>query len=97
VRARNLADGTTRFLIDPQDHITARRDGRARRLEVVGFYHSHPRSAAYPSETDLAEAVYPGAVHLIAGMTDMGPELKLFTWDDGLVQEVPMAIVPEYG
>jgi proteasome lid subunit RPN8/RPN11 len=97
VRARNLAEGTTRFLIDPQDHITARRDGRARRLEVVGFYHSHPRSAAYPSETDLAEAVYPGAVHLIAGMTDMGPELKLFTWDDGLVQEVPMAIVPEYG
>ena len=26
--------------------------------DVVGFYHSHPHSAAVPSETDLAEATY---------------------------------------
>ena len=95
VRARNLAGGTTRFVIDPQDHITARRHGRSRQLEVVGFYHSHPRSAPYPSETDLAESDYPGAVHLIAGVSDTGQELRLYTWDDGSVEEVPLAIVPE--
>jgi [CysO sulfur-carrier protein]-S-L-cysteine hydrolase len=95
VRARNLAEGTTRFLLDPRDHVAALRDARARHLEIVGFYHSHPRSAAYPSETDLAESAYPGVIHLIAGQTPAGPELRLFTWDgDGRVEELPLHVTP---
>ena len=58
VRAANLADNPSRFLIDPKDHIRARREARARGLDVVGFYHSHPHSDARPSPTDLAEASY---------------------------------------
>src|SRR6478736_10372981 len=59
-RARNTAsDPTRRFEIDPQDHIDARREARGRGLAVLGFYHSHPRSPAVPSPTDLAEASYP--------------------------------------
>ncbi len=69
LRARNLADDPDRrFLLDPVDHIAARRTARARRLEVVGFYHSHPRSEALPSATDHAEASYPEAVSLIVGV-----------------------------
>lgn len=93
VRARNMAEGTTRFLIDPQDHIRALREARRDGLELVGFYHSHPRSAAYPSETDLAESVYPGAVHLIAGSVGGQPELRLFSLDDGVVTELTLAVL----
>ncbi len=79
LRGANLAPGTTRFLLDPKDHLRAIREGRASQLDVVGFYHSHPHSRAYPSPTDLSEAVYPDAVHLIVGIGDAGQEAKLFS------------------
>jgi proteasome lid subunit RPN8/RPN11 len=61
IPARNMAGavrGTnpaTTYVLDPGDHITARREARQRGLTVVGFYHSHPSSRAWPSPTDIAE------------------------------------------
>jgi proteasome lid subunit RPN8/RPN11 len=87
-RALNLAEGTTRFLLDPRDHIRAMREARARQMDVIGFYHSHPRSRAYPSETDVAECGYAGALHLIAGEGESGREMRLFVIDGGSVEEL---------
>ena len=93
-RARNVATSTeTRFLIDPKDHIDARRDGRARGLDVVGFYHSHPRSGAVPSPTDVAEAAYPGALHVIIGLGADPPEVRAFEFDEGNFRERPLVTV----
>ncbi len=79
VPARNVADDPRRrYLIDPQDHIAARRDARTRGLEVVGFYHSHPRSAAAPSETDLAEATYPDHLYAIVSLAAEPPDVRFF-------------------
>ena len=77
-RARNLATDQNRFLIDPQDHFAARREARARGLDVIGFYHSHPRSAALPSPTDLAEASYPDHLYLIVGLAGEQPDVRLY-------------------
>lgn len=93
VRARNLADGTTRFQLDPLDHIRAMRDSRLRGLDVVGFYHSHPRSRAYPSETDVAECGYFGVMHLIAGVGESGAELRLFTIHGETITELPYEVL----
>src|SRR5438105_1085350 len=69
VRTRNIADEpVSRFVIDPKDHIDGRRDARRRGLDVVGFYHSHPRSPARPSETDRAEASYSDYLYLIVSL-----------------------------
>jgi proteasome lid subunit RPN8/RPN11 len=79
VRARNIADHpSTRFLVDPRDHLAALREARGRGLDVVGFYHSHPRSAAHPSPTDLAEASYPDLLTAIAGLGVDPPDVRLF-------------------
>jgi len=78
VPARNIADRPTRFEIDPKDHLDARRTARSRGLDVVGFYHSHPHSAASPSATDLAEAYYPDLVHLIVSLVTDPPDTRLF-------------------
>jgi desampylase len=94
VRARNAAaPAATRFLIDPKDHIDARRDGRTRGLDVVGFYHSHPRSGAAPSDTDLAEAAYPGSVYVIVGLGADPPEVRVFGFDNGNFRERPLVTV----
>ena len=83
-RARNTAsDPTRRFEIDPQDHIDARRDARGRGLAVLGFYHSHPRSQAVPSPTDLAEASYPDHLYLIVSLAAPKPDVGLFRLEGG--------------
>ena len=93
VRARNVAESSSRFLIDPKSHIDARRGARGRGLDVVGFYHSHPHSHASPSPTDLAEAAYPECVQLIVGFVEDRPELRLFMYASGQPAELSLEIL----
>ena len=90
-RAKNLAEQPTRYLIDPQDHIIARKSARAQDLAVVGFYHSHPHSAAEPSPTDLGEWTYDDAVQLIVSLRDTAqPQARLFAKSGEAVRELPL-------
>ena len=83
-RTTNIASNRyARFLIDPKQHIDIRRDARARGVEVVGFYHSHPRSPALPSTSDLAEATYPGHLYLIVSLAAPPPAVSIYRLDDG--------------
>jgi [CysO sulfur-carrier protein]-S-L-cysteine hydrolase len=90
IQAKNLAASPTRFLIDPRDHINARRTARTRGLDVIGFYHSHPHSPAWPSPTDLAEAAYPDAVYLIVSLAGAAAEARLFRIGPVGATELPL-------
>lgn len=46
-----------RVLILPTDVLKAERYARGKRLDVVGYYHSHPDDAAQPSLYDLDHAL----------------------------------------
>jgi len=85
IGTENLADAVDRFLIDPKGHIDARRAGRARGLDVVGFYHSHPGAPAVPSSVDLAEASYPSHFYLIVSLLDTQPDARLYWLESGRV------------
>jgi proteasome lid subunit RPN8/RPN11 len=94
VRARNVADDRTiRFLIDPADHFSARRAARARGLEVTGFYHSHPGTAAEPSARDLAEFSYAGHLYGIVSLRVEPAEVRLFRFDAGNFHRVSFVTV----
>jgi len=86
--AHNVAASPTRYLIDPVDHIEGRREARRRGLDVVGFYHSHPRSPALPSDRDRNEAGYPDYLYLIVGLHQDPPDVRLFALRDGNFREV---------
>jgi proteasome lid subunit RPN8/RPN11 len=45
-----------RFLIPPEAVRQAEQHARTRKLEILGFYHSHPNAPARPSEFDLDHA-----------------------------------------
>lgn len=45
-----------RFLIDPLDQLRVEKEARARGLEVLGYYHSHPDHPARPSAYDREHA-----------------------------------------
>jgi proteasome lid subunit RPN8/RPN11 len=82
---------TARFAIAPDEVLGAHREAAARRLEVVGFYHSHPGGGAAPSQVDRAHA-WPGYRYLIVGWSDGEPG-ELRAWivapaGDGFVEEL---------
>ena len=62
---------------------------------LLAVFHSHPRSAAVPSPTDVREARYE-AVHLIATLADPGGDaadaLRGWIVKDGAVSEVAIRI-----
>ena len=92
VRALNLSESPSRFLINPQDHIRARRDARAAGLDVVGFYHSHPRSEPMPSATDLAEASYPGYLYLIVGLVGGDADVRLYRFRGNTFERMELVL-----
>jgi [CysO sulfur-carrier protein]-S-L-cysteine hydrolase len=62
-------------------------------LDLVGIYHSHTRSPAYPSSTDVSLAYYPEAVYLIVSLADMEkPDLRGFRIQDGKVTEIDLEL-----
>jgi proteasome lid subunit RPN8/RPN11 len=92
VPANNLSPDPNRFLLDPKTHIAAERDARGRGLAVVGFYHSHPHSAAQPSPTDIAESSYAEAVHVIVSLAHAEPSLGVFQIGCNGVRSVPYEV-----
>jgi [CysO sulfur-carrier protein]-S-L-cysteine hydrolase len=62
-------------------------------LDLVAIYHSHTRSAAYPSNTDVSLAYYPDAVYLIVSLADPDTaDLRGFSIKDGKVTEMELDI-----
>ena len=82
----------------PEDLFAAQREMRERGEELLGIYHSHPRSARpAPSETDVRLAYYPQAVYFIVGFDNAQPVMRAFRISEReeLWHEVEYAITGE--
>jgi proteasome lid subunit RPN8/RPN11 len=55
--AMDEAEQHNRVLILPKDVLRAERYAREKKLDVIGYYHSHPDDAAVPSQFDLDHAL----------------------------------------
>ena len=55
--AREDSEQYHRFLITPEDMLRAEQTARASKLDVIGFYHSHPDHPAIPSGYDKDHAL----------------------------------------
>lgn len=57
----------------------------------VAIYHSHPRSPAEPSQTDINLATYPHWTYLIVSL-DGDPHVRAWRIADGLVDEEEIVV-----
>lgn len=84
VRTRNVRASAVTYEIDPGEHISARKNLRARGRFVLGAYHSHPRTAAVPSPTDVAEAYYDrDFLYVIVSLEREPPDVRAYRFDRG--------------
>jgi proteasome lid subunit RPN8/RPN11 len=88
--ATNVAASPLRFEIDGLEvlRLIEQIDGEG--LELGAIYHSHTRTAPYPSQTDINFAAgWPGVEWVILGVADpQSPQVRSYLIDQGQVQEV---------
>jgi [CysO sulfur-carrier protein]-S-L-cysteine hydrolase len=58
----------------------------------VAIYHSHPRSAPEPSQTDINLAAYPGWPQLIVSLENDEPLIRAWRIENGNVSEEELEI-----
>jgi [CysO sulfur-carrier protein]-S-L-cysteine hydrolase len=84
---RNAAASARTYTVDPRDHLRADRDAEARGLEIIGVFHSHTHTDAYPSPTDVAQAPDPSWHYVIVSLRDDSPSLRSYRIVDGEIDE----------
>ena len=91
VRTTNLETGNTRYLVDPAEHVALLKRLRGGSRDVIGAYHSHPRSAAWPSPSDIADAFSVHFVYVIVSLVDPAtPAVRAFRIDGLEVRPLTM-------
>jgi proteasome lid subunit RPN8/RPN11 len=95
-RAVNKEHSPIRYEIEPKDLLRIFRDIEERDLELVGIYHSHTHTDAYPSPTDVRLAYYPETLYfLVSLMNEEHPTLRAYSIRDGAVDEQEILIEDE--
>jgi proteasome lid subunit RPN8/RPN11 len=77
--AREEEAKRNRFLIKPEELMRGEKYARENRLDVVGFYHSHPDEAAVPSKYDLDHA-WPTYSYIVVSI-ESGHAATLRSWE----------------
>jgi proteasome lid subunit RPN8/RPN11 len=90
---RNAAESSRIYEVDPKDHLRADRDAEDRGLEIIGVMHSHTHTEAYPSPTDVAQAVDPNWHYVIVSLRDEAPILRSYRLVVGQIEEEVVATV----
>ncbi len=82
-----------RFTIDPVEHFGATRFCESIGLTVGGVFHSHVKTQAEPSPTDIASGLPQDWLHFIVGpVIGRRPELRAFRIIDDSVAEVSVSV-----
>lgn len=89
----NTEKSSLSFFMDPQEQITIFKVMREKGEELVGVFHSHPHSQAYPSAKDVSMAYYPQALYIILSLEkEASPTIRAFSIVDGVIKEAPIKI-----
>jgi [CysO sulfur-carrier protein]-S-L-cysteine hydrolase len=90
---RNADASPVMYRLDPKEQLHVFNELEDAGLDLVGIYHSHTHSEAYPSDTDKRLAFYPEAHYLLLSLQDRDqPVLRGFTILDGVVEEQDVTI-----
>lgn len=105
--AANAEASPFRYVLDPSDQLRISDEMDAAGEELAAIYHSHTKSEAYPSQTDINLALverredgqvveriqlFPGTIYLIASLADEERPLRGFDIGADGVEEIELEI-----
>jgi proteasome lid subunit RPN8/RPN11 len=91
-RVRNAAASPLRYEMDGPEQYRVMEEIESAGLDLAAIYHSHTRSAPYPSQTDVNLAAWwPDQLYVIVGLV---PEVDVRAYRivDGEITESPLEV-----
>ena len=90
----NVAASGTVYMLDSREQLEVMQKMDDSEEELIGIYHSHVASEAFPSPTDIEQAFYPDAAYVIVSLQQMGePEMKAFWIRDGKISAEEVQVI----
>ena len=87
VASPNVADSAKLYEIDSRVLLRAYRRSEEEGLAVLGVFHSHTHSEAYPSPTDVAQAPDPEWHYVLVSLRDVPTVIRSFRIENGEIDE----------
>lgn len=89
----NTDESAETFLMDSKEQLQVMKEIRNLGLEMVGIYHSHLETEAYPSPHDVKLAYYSEASYVIVSIKDKdNPSIRSFKIVEGNISEEEVKI-----
>ena len=86
----NAAASARVYTVDPRDHLRADRAAEDAGQSIIGVFHSHTHTDAYPSPTDVGQAPDPTWHYVLVSLRDTHPSVRSYRILDGAVDEEPV-------
>jgi proteasome lid subunit RPN8/RPN11 len=68
------------YTLDPEEHLDVLHAIDDAGLELIGYYHSHPRGPDGPSAIDAARSPWPGVSYVVVSLAREG-SITAWRWD----------------
>lgn len=89
----NIEKSPSTFFMEPKEQLKVMKEIRNLGIEMVGIYHSHVASQAYPSAHDIELAFYPEVSYVIISIKDKdNPSARSFKIKEGRIIEEEVKI-----
>jgi proteasome lid subunit RPN8/RPN11 len=88
--AANAARSARLYTVEPRDLLRADRAAETAGLSLIGVWHSHTHTAAYPSPTDIGQAPDPGWHYVLVSLSDAEPVVRSYRILAGRAEEEPV-------
>ena len=91
---RNADDSPVTYRLDPTEQLQVFNELEDKGWELLGIFHSHTHTRAFPSDTDRRQAFYPEAHYVLLSLANRdAPDFRAFFIDDGKVDEQEVRFV----
>ena len=78
-RMTNVEDSPIGYSMDPKEQLQIEKQMRQRGQRMVGIFHSHTSSDAYPSSVDVSLAISPDVSYVLVSLKDQArPDVKSY-------------------
>ena len=92
----NAAASAKLYSIDPREYLRAERRAEDEGLDIIGVFHSHTHTDAYPSPTDVEQASTPLSNpdwhYVLVSLRNSHPVLRSYRIVERRIEEEPVVV-----
>jgi proteasome lid subunit RPN8/RPN11 len=90
----NTKKSSSCYLMEPEEQLRVFQEIEKHGLGLLAIYHSHPHTAAFPSQRDVDYAFYPESLILIISLMEKEvPQIGAFQIEKGKIEKKTIKVV----